>query len=125
MRLQHDQWPKQICIDEPCRKGNLTRDVEEFWHVEKKSATITGRRRKEIRAKKKATQRKVAEAVNVSESLISKYENGITDPAIGTLLLLAQLERCASLSNLKEALARVTIGTTQSNHCGTTLYGIS
>ena len=52
--------------------------------------TITGRRLVELRAKRKVTQRKVAEAVNVTESVISKYEIGATDPSIATLKRLAK-----------------------------------
>ena len=36
------------------------------------------------------TQRKVAEAVNVTESVVSKYESGATDPSIATLRKLAR-----------------------------------
>lgn len=36
------------------------------------------------------TQRKVAEAVNVTESVISKYESGASDPSIATMKRLAK-----------------------------------
>ena len=44
----------------------------------------------ELRAKKKVTQPNVAEAVNVIEFMISKYESGTNDPSIATMKRLAK-----------------------------------
>ena len=46
---------------------------------------------KEIRAKRKLTQQQVADHIGCSSVVYSRYENGIRQPSIETLLRLADL----------------------------------
>lgn len=44
-----------------------------------------------IRKKNKYSQKEVAKKINVSQGTYSKYENGIADPTVDTLIKLADL----------------------------------